>query len=213
MRFVVLFLLFLSATAFRSQDRFVSGDTRSPLTIFSTEWDKPEYQVCNTAADVSYLSDKEKQIIYILNLARMNPTLFGKTVVVQFPEYSGEEELKQSSYYRSLLEFLKNKKPMPLLYPEKTLFESAKCHAESSGVSGYVGHNRRSTACKSVETFMGECCQYGYQDPLSIVMDLLIDEGVPSLGHRIILFKPHTQIGVSLQPHNKYRWNSVLDLG
>ena len=86
MRFVVLFLLFLSATAFRSQERFVSGDTRSPLTIFSTEWDKPEYRVCNTAADVSYLSDKEKQIIYILNLARMNPTLFGKTVVLQFPE-------------------------------------------------------------------------------------------------------------------------------
>jgi hypothetical protein len=44
-------------------------------------------------------------------------------------------------------------------------------------------------------------------------MDLLIDEGVPSLGHRIILFKPHTQIGVSIQPHKKYRWNAVLDLG
>jgi len=213
MRFVVLFLLFLSATAFRSQERSASVDRLSPLTIFSTEWDKPEYRVCNTAAEVSYLSDKEKQVIYILNLARMNPTLFAKTVVLQYPDYAGEEELKQSSYYRSMLEYLKNKKTMPLLYPEKTLYESAKCHAETSGVSGYVGHNRRSAACKSVETFMGECCQYGYQDPLSIVMDLLIDEGVPSLGHRIVLFKPHTQIGVSLQPHKKYRWNAVLDLG
>jgi hypothetical protein len=143
----------------------------------------------------------------------MNPALFAKTVVLQYPDYAGEEELKQSSYYRSLLEFLKNKKTMPLLYAEKSLFESAKCHAETSGQAGYVGHNRRSAGCKSVETFMGECCQYGYQDPLMIVMNLLIDEDVPSLGHRIVLFKPHTQIGVSLQPHKKYRWNAVFDLG
>jgi uncharacterized protein YkwD len=119
----------------------------------------------------------------------------------------------QSDYYIGLLAFLKNKIPMPRLNPERSLFESARCHAETSGKTGYIGHNRRTKDCKDIETFMGECCQYGYQDPLSIVMDLLIDEGVPSLGHRIVLFKPHTQIGVSIQPHKKYRWNAVLDLG
>lgn len=213
MRFLLLIILSCLSMAFRSTAPYSVRDMVSPLSGFSTEWDKPEYRVCNTAADVSYLSEKEKQLIYILNLARMNPPLFATSVVLQYPDYSGEETLKQSSYYRSLLEFLKNKKPMPLLDPEKSLFESAKCHAETSGRTGYVGHNRRSAACKSIQTFMGECCQYGYQDPLSIVMDLMIDEGIPSLGHRIILFKPHTQIGVSIQPHKSYRWNSVLDLG
>lgn len=213
MRLLLLFFIFISSTAFMSQKPVTQTDSFSPLSIFSAEWDKPEYRVCNTAGEITYLSEKEKQIIYILNMARMNPALFAKTVVMQYPDYSGEARLKQSSYYLGLLEFLKNKKTMPLLHPEKTLFESAKCHAESSGNSGYVGHNRRTAACRSVETFMGECCQYGYADPISIVLDLLIDEGVPSLGHRIILFKPHTQIGVSLQPHKKYRWNAVLDLG
>jgi uncharacterized protein YkwD len=213
MRGLLILLFSCSMLSFRGLEQTPAIDEASPLTIFSAEWDKPEYRVCNTAAEVTYLSEKEKQIIYILNMARMNPALFAKSVVMQYPEYSGEESLKQSDYFRSLLEFLKNKKTMPLLTPEKTLFESAKCHAESSGSSGYVGHNRQTAACRSVETFMGECCQYGYADPISIVLDLLIDEGVPSLGHRIILFKPHTQIGVSLQPHKKYRWNAVLDLG
>ena len=213
MRLLLLVFIFISNTAFSTHESAIDQDTLSPLANFSSEWDKPEYRICNTASEVPYMTVKEKQIIYILNLARMNPSLFAMTVVAQYPDYSGEEQLKQSSYYQSLLQFLKNKKTMPLLYPEQSLFESAKCHAQTAGNSGYVGHNRRTATCKSVETFMGECCQYGFEDPLSIVLDLLVDEGIPSLGHRIILFKPHTQIGVSLQPHKKYRWNAVLDLG
>ncbi|MFM7671953.1 MAG: hypothetical protein ACKO6Q_05095 [Bacteroidota bacterium] len=189
------------------------SDTLSPLASFSSEWNRAEYRICNTAAGVDYLSEEEKTTLYILNLARMNPAFFAKTVVKVYPEYSGEETLTQSEYYRGLLTFLNKKTPMPLLYPERTLFESARCHATSSGEIGYVGHNRRTQACKRLETFMGECCQYGYKDPLSIIMDLLIDEDVPSLGHRIILFKPHTQVGISIQPHKRYRWNAVLDLG
>lgn len=189
------------------------SDTLSPLASFSSEWNRAEYRICNTAAGVDYLSEEEKTTLYILNLARMNPAFFAKTVVKAYPEYSGEETLTQSEYYRGLLTFLNKKTPMPLLYPERTLFESARCHATSSGEIGYVGHNRRTQACKRLETFMGECCQYGYKDPLSIIMDLLIDEDVPSLGHRIILFKPHTQVGISIQPHKRYRWNAVLDLG
>jgi len=189
------------------------SDTISPLASFSAEWNKAEYRQCNTAAGVNYLSEEEKTTIYILNLARMNPSLFAKTVVKAYPDYAGEESLNQSEYFRGLLTFLNKKTAMPLLSPERTLFESARCHATTSGEVGYVGHNRRPQSCKKLETFLGECCQYGYKDPLSIIMDLLIDEGVPSLGHRIILFKPHTQIGISIQPHKRYRWNAVLDLG
>jgi len=36
---------------------------------------------------------------------------------------------------------------------------------------------------------------------------------VPSLGHREILFTDFTKIGVSIQPHKKYGWNTVLDFG
>ncbi len=207
-------LLFLSFYFFpswgQSSDQLL--ERVSPLSAFSDEWDGPAYQVCNTAATTAYLTKTEKEIIYILNLARMNPSLFARTVVKVYPAHSEQPRLEQSSYYKSLLVFLQNKKPLPLVYPEKDLYYSAQCHAETSGAVGYVGHDRRGRACRKLEKFAGECCHYGSDDPLTIVMDLLIDEGVPSLGHRYILFTPHTRIGVSLQPHQRYQWNAVLDL-
>jgi len=110
-----------------------------------------------------------------------------------------------------LISYLQKKSPQPLLYPNEKLFESARCHAITSGEAGYVGHNRRTQACRKLEAFLGECCDYGSEDPLSIVMSLMIDEDVPSLGHRLILFSPYTKLSVSIQPHTKWRWNAVLD--
>lgn len=170
------------------------------------------YRTCNTAEQADYLTSKEKNTIYILNLARQYPQLFLQTVVLPFPDYSAEEKLRQSDYYKSLVATLRQKKPLPILYPDQSLFQSARCHAQTSGQSGYVGHSRQNRTCKDVKRFGGECCDYGSDDPLTIVMDLLIDEGIPDLGHRQILFSPYTKIAVSIQPHKKYRWNAVLDL-
>ena len=46
-----------------------------------------------------------------------------------------------------------------------------------------------------------------------IVMQLLIDHDVPSLGHRInCLNKEYTKIGVSVQPHIKWDICAVIDM-
>lgn len=86
---------------------------------------------------------------------------------------------------------------------------SARCHAIETGKKGIIGHERIQ-GCKAA--FHGECCDYGNQDPLAIVKSLLIDEGVPNLGHRIIcLDTQYTTIGVSIQSHIKYTTVAVLD--
>ena len=48
---------------------------------------------------------------------------------------------------------------------------------------------------------------------LEIILSLLIDHDVPSLGHREICLSPEFKsVGVSVQPHNsKYNQNAVLD--
>ncbi len=38
--------------------------------------------------------------------------------------------------------------PLSLLYPDSLCFESAKCHAVSSGQKAYVGHERQTNECK-----------------------------------------------------------------
>lgn len=184
----------------------------SPLSAYSTEWNKSDYLICNTANSESYLKPKEKEIIYILNLLRKNLQLFTQTVLKNYPRLQDKTYLLNNTYFKSLLKELSKLAPLPLLYPDKKCFESAYCHAKTSGQSGYVGHNRKN-ACKAIENFNGECCDYGNDDPLDIVLSLLIDIDIPSLGHRrILLSNNYTKIGVSIQPHKKYQFNTVLDL-
>ena len=101
--------------------------------------------------------------------------------------------------------------PLPLLTDNEKCYQSAACHAKLSGITGYIGHNRNSDECQKKKYFLGECCQYGNDEAVEIILSLLIDKDVPSLGHRKILLGKYTSAGVSIQPHKTYRFNTVLD--
>ena len=153
----------------------------------------------------------EKEVIYILNLARMNPVLFASTVVKKYPDTYFNGYMKNSAYYKSLLDTMSRLKTMNLLYPDSLCFAGAQCHALNSGAEGYVGHNRSTEECRKKWYYNGECCNYGHNNPLDIIMSLLIDEDVPSLGHRNICLGSYKKIGVSIQFHRVYRYTAVLD--
>jgi len=185
----------------------------SPLSSYSAEWTRAKYAECNTAEKVTYLSKTEKDLIYILNLLRKYPVLFLNTVVKKYPlRIRDPLLLKDKYYYQSLLLTLQRTKPLPILQPDIKCYESASCHALTSGQKGYTGHDRQTTDCQAKQYFNGECADYGHKDPLDILMSLLIDQGVPSLGHRsICLTRDYSFIGVSIQPHSYFSYNAVLD--
>lgn len=175
----------------------------SPLSSYSAEWDQPQYAVCNTAISTTYMNTEEKNVIYILNMARMNPKLFCNTVVKKYTA-------SKSSYYKSLVATMGKMKALNLIYPDSACYVSAQCHATISGSNGYVGHDRTGD-CLDKRHYNGECCDYGHDKAIDIVMSLLIDEDVESLGHRDICFSPYKSIGVCLVPHSVWRYNTVLD--
>jgi hypothetical protein len=211
------FVLFFCTQQFVfAQDNFNSSIstnnvTKNPLAIFSKEWESSINTKCNTAKDLNYLSQTEKDIIWILNLVRLNPSLFLNSVLLNPLSSAFKEKKTRSYYYNSLIEDLKILTPNQTpLFPDSNLFVSAKCHAFESGKTGYVGHDRKKNSCK--KDFYGECCYYGLEDAFVVVISLLIDENVRSLGHRkIMLSYEYTLIGVSLQPHIDYGTNTVLD--
>jgi uncharacterized protein YkwD len=210
MKYALLFILIAILSSFSMKPRVVRETLRdayvSPLKEYSDEWNDPKYAVCNTARNANYMTSKEKEVIHILNLARMNPKLFCSTVL-KTDTYEAENE-----YYTSLAETLEKMTPVDILQPNKESFQSAQCHAISSGKLGYVGHTRQSANCKRLAHFYGECCSYGETDAIGVVMQLLIDEGVPSYGHReICLSDAYLSIGVSIQPHKQYGMTAVLD--
>ena len=182
----------------------------SPLSNFSEEWNDPKYQGCNTATTVGYMSDEEKKIIYILNLARAYPKLFCKTVLEQYPEYIDRPELSGISSFKSLVNMMNVMKPMKPLQPDLNCYNSAQCHAYNSGLVPYDGHERTDN-CLASKYYNGECCDYNNDKALDIIMSLIIDEGVESLEHRKTCFTAYKTIGVSIQPHKTWDTNAVLD--
>ena len=210
MRNLIVLLFLMLGNVSISQN--TASSTISPLATYSSEWNQPQYRLCNTASKANYMSEKEKTVIYVLNLVRTYPALFAKTVIAQYPSLSGNNELaKDQFYYQSLLTTLQQMAPLPMMTDNEKCYQSALCHALLSGKTGYVGHNRNSEECERKKYFYGECCDYGSNDPVEIIITLLIDKDITSLGHRKILLGKYTSAGVSIQPHSSYRYNTVLD--
>jgi hypothetical protein len=187
-------------------------DTIPGLPEYAAASNDPIYKSAFTAMDARFLTRIERDIIHILNLMRLDPPAFAAKVVQSYPEKMGDPDMRKSSYYKSLLKDLQAAKPLPMLIPDEALFSFARCHATKSGLTGYVGHTR-SAPCEETSIYGGECCQYGAEDALSVVMELLIDQNIPNLGHRKILLTGFTHIGVAMRPHKSYRVNTVIDLG
>jgi hypothetical protein len=206
------FLFLLSFLSFWIPGFTPPEPATNPLETFDIAWKDAKYAACNTARNVKYLSPTEKEIIYVLNLVRLYPQQFNRTVVAKWPTHTDEAYLATDTYYTSLVTLLSKMQPVGILTADSLSWISAKCHAISSGQKGYVGHERQTETCEKQSKYWGECCHYGFNNALEIVMSLLIDKDVPSLGHRIIcLSNSYNAVGVSLKPHTVYRFNTVLD--
>lgn len=211
MRNLILLFCLIGGNISLAQNNSTSF-TSSPLAAYSSEWNQPQYRLCNTASKANYMSEKEKTVIYVLNLVRSYPALFAKTVIAQYPSLSGNDDLgKDQIYYQSLLTTLQQMAPLPMMTDNEKCYQSALCHSLLSGKTGYVGHKRNSEECEKKKYFYGECCDYGSNNPVEIIITLLIDKDIASLGHRKILLGKYTSAGVSIQPHTTYRFNTVLD--
>lgn len=185
------------------------------------KWTTNELKAASTYRGLEYLSDIDTAVLFYCNLARINPKLFRDTYLNEYCQNDSLREfprkLAKSSYFKSLWKELSSLKKAEPLLPQKDLSEIASKHAETMGKMGKVGHDNYDKRFKSVNSKYnpnGENCDYGSNDPMEIVMDLLIDEGVSSHGHRKnILSKNFNCYGGALKEHSKYTYNYVMDFG
>jgi hypothetical protein len=178
----------------------------STLTYHITLEDSIKFSKINidTARQIKWLSKKEKDVYYWLNYARVKPRDFCETYLLPLLEKNYDP-----NYLLTLIDYMYEMKPLNPLVPDKAAYESARCHAETSGKAGIVGHNRLFN-CK--EKFLGECCSYGDISARDHVICLLIDEKIQSLGHRYICLSPnYKNVGISVAAHCIYKENVVLD--
>ena len=156
--------------------QFITIHSQRPSWPDLSGWDTTLLSKANTAKSVDYMTDEEKRVIFITNLARMNGTLFATTILDPFLE--GEPKTK---YTRSLQRDLSKLKGLQPLYPEKDLYNIAYEHAVKSGKRGSVGHqdfDRRFKSVMGKYIKVAENCAYGFEKGATNALQLLIDEGV-----------------------------------
>ncbi|SMC97660.1 CAP domain-containing protein [Pedobacter nyackensis] len=198
----------------------------------SSGWTKDELRAANTAGNADYLTGEEKDIVMYINLARMDGERFFNTFLQDFiddhnqrmQKYSNYERLKisrTSSYYRSLKNDLKNIRLLPVFYPDEALSQVAWQHAKELNKKNYASHSSmdgRSPKDRIGKIYpkksSGENLAFGFSTGLGNVCMLLLDKGVPDLGHRKLLLNTSYQlntVGVSIQPHKTYQHCAVMD--
>jgi uncharacterized protein YkwD len=191
-RLVVLFVFFTNFS-------FVNAQT----------WTSAQLEKANTAKNSTYLTPVEKETILYINLCRLYPKDF---LTYEVKNYYGTEKygdyVRNSTYRESLMKLLSTMQPVNALYFDLETYTGAKCFAKEQGEAGTTGHSRKN--CKA--DYDAECCSYGMETGRDIAMQLLIDDDVPSLGHRkICLGIEYTMVGVSVQAHKIYDVVAVLN--
>lgn len=187
--------------------------------------------VLNTAAEVSYLSDLEKELILEINMMRSDPARYAKEFIEPLAKnynrrilrYPGDNPLITHEGVSALNECvreLKRQQALPIMYPSRGLTQAARDHVRDQSKSGKTGHNGsdRSGMRDRIERYgkwqvsIAENIAYGAKTARQIVIYLLVDDGVKSRGHRKNFLNPAFKVvGVATGSHPQYDVMSVMD--
>lgn len=163
----------------------------------------------------SLCSQREKDVIFYCNLVRINGPLFEKTILKEF--LASDKFNVDTSYSNSLIKELINLPidKLPLFSYDEILFKVSKKFAVTGGKKGILGHDGFDERLEPVSKnhyCVAENCSYGLEDAFDAFILLLIDEGVPSLGHRKNILKPDfVYASAAFAPHKTYRVNLVMN--
>ncbi|MFC3559641.1 CAP domain-containing protein [Pedobacter jamesrossensis] len=199
---------------------------------FAQNWTDAEFNKANTAANADYLTNEEKNIVLYMNLIRLDGEKFYYTFledyinnynakVRKYRNYNDLKIARNNSYYLSLLKHVTGVKNLSMFYPDEKLTALSRNHAldlSRNNLDTHQSSNGDKFSKRLAKEFpnkaMSENIDFGYSNSLDIVCHLLLDCGVPSLGHRFNLldqkYKLNT-VGVSIQPHPSYTWCAVID--
>lgn len=178
-----------------------------------------------------YLSAEEASVVTELNLLRTQPQQYRALLEADRGAYQGLLYVRRGATpirtkeglaaVDEAIEALRDQPPLEPVEASLALTLAARDHVRDQGPRGVTGHDG-SDGSRPVErvnrygvgSFVGENIAYGYSTGRDIVMQLLIDDGVPSRGHRTNLLNPrYRQVGVAIGPHASFKSMCVMDLG
>jgi uncharacterized protein YkwD len=172
-----------------------------------------------------------RQTLVEINLARKNPPLYANYLREFRRQFRGSSYILPGTEtlvstgegvkgVDEAIRFLLRQKPLPPLAWSAGLAAAAAELAEEEGESGAVGHLGRTSGGPKVrierhgkwQGSIGENIFYGPADSRQVVMNLIIDDGVPDRGHRKNIFsRAFARAGAACGPHPGFGTVCVID--
>ena len=172
-----------------------------------------------------------EQVLEEINLARAEPLWYAdyirdwrKQFKGKFYQLPGTALRKQTregiAALNEAIDFLTQQKPLPPLTWSAELAAAAADLSREQRKTGATGHQgaksggmaERIKRHGALDGEIGEDITYAPNEPRMLVMQLIVDDGVPDRGHRKNLFNPHfKEAGVACGPHERFGTICVAD--
>lgn len=162
-----------------------------------------------------------------LNLARTNPKAYARVIEAEFATLRGKRYKRNGatmvmkegrSAVKEAVRALNRQTPLPALPLSACLSAAAADHVAYQGPRGEFGHSGAGGSGPGARVeqqvrgtaYCGENISYGVGDARSVVVQLIVDDGVKGRGHRKNIFDPRFRsLGTATGPHAKFRTMAV----
>lgn len=181
--------------------------------------------------EANYLSHEEKMVIVEANKCRTNPRRYAEEVLTPFLNSISDDNIfiyhgqriqltEGKSAVLEAIEELEKSSPCSALLPDENCHKAAVYHNDDQGPKGTVGHNgtKGDTPSDRLRRFnsesigCSECISYGYNEGEYIMIQLIVDDGVKSRGHRKgMMNKDIKLIGPAIGNHKKFGFMCTVD--
>ncbi|HYP09531.1 MAG TPA: CAP domain-containing protein [Bryobacteraceae bacterium] len=166
-----------------------------------------------------------------VNTMRANPAAYAAHLEQLLPFYKGEilraprrtplRTKEGAAAVQEAIRALRSAQPLPRLRELPALRRAAEDHVNEIGPRGLVRHESLdgTRPADRVRRYMrgavgvGEVISFGPEEARDVVIDLLVDDGVPGRGHRKLLLDERFRYGgAACGPHSVYRHMCVIDM-
>jgi uncharacterized protein YkwD len=172
----------------------------------------------------------QKSVLTEINRVRQDPMSYIPIIREQMGFLKGDvlyrprevpiQTNEGAAAYEEAISFLKRQKPVDALTFDERISKACEHHVRDLGPRGFLSHD--STDGKSMsdrlelyvewDKHCGESIDLGAKTGQEVLVNLLVDDGVPGKGDRLNIFKEEFKyVGVASGTHREYETMTVID--